>query len=280
MQFIRKLEPFLNVAASQRAVLNSKLLLGNVLERIYLVLGGGAFTKAQLSQIRARLNGKTTMEATGTNLDLIQRYLLLNNTAGIITLDWTEPVSRSVQGQLMGALNTAAAGVTDFTLEVDIGAATTPTLEAYAQLRSPESMAIGFDPALAATMRGLVQTTLPVTGAGEFTFDLNYGAKGQALIKRLFIFSTVLTSLRIKADSLDIFEGVSAALNTYAQLDYGRVAQTGMYVFDPLVDGNQSDAVPTRRADGTPRNFQFLFTASGAGTITVYADLYAQLHAL
>lgn len=283
MQFIRQCEPFLNVAANQRAVLNSKLVLGNVIERLYLVLGGGAFTKAHLLQIRARLNGKVTFgDITGTNLDLLQRYLLLNNTAGFITIDFTEPVARSIQGQLMGAINMNAAGVNDFTVEVDIGAATTPTLQAWVQMRSPASMTAdkGFDPTMAPVIRGLIPTTIPITGAGEFQADVNYGSRGQSNIKRLVIYSTILLGLRIKRDSLDVFESVTAALNTYVQLDYGRVAQANMYVWDPLVDGNQSDAYPTRRDDGIPSNYQFLFNCSGAGQLQVYADVYTTLNAL
>jgi Viral coat protein P2 N-terminal domain len=283
MQFIRKLEPFQNVLATGRAVLSSKLVLGNVIERVYLVLGGGAFTKAMITAVRVRLNGKVVFgDVSGTNLDLIQRYLLLNNTAGYLTIDFTEPVSRSIQGQLMGAYNTNAAGVTDFTIEVDIAGATTPTLDAWVQMRSPDTMAAanGFDPQLAPVLRALIPTTIPVTAAGEIQADVNYGSGGASLIKRLFIVSTVLTSFRIKRDSLDVFETVAPALNTYIELDYGRVAQANVYVWDPLMDGNQSDAYPTRRADKTPSNFQFLFTASGAGSHLVLADVYSTLGAL
>jgi hypothetical protein len=283
MQFIRKLEPFQNVLATGRAVLSSKLVLGNVIERVYLQLGGGAFTKAMITAIRVRLNGKVVFgDISGSNLDLVQRYTLLNNTATFLTIDFSEPISRSIQGQLMGAYNTNAAGITDFTIEVDIAGATTPTLDAWVQLRNPNSMLAkdGFDPKLAPVLRALIPTTIPVTAAGEIQADVNYGSGGNSLIKRLFIFSSVLTSFRIKRDALDIFETVAPVLNTYAELDYGRVAQTNLYVWDPLMDGNQSDAYPTRRDDGTPSNYQFLFTASGAGSHSVFADVYSTLSAL
>jgi hypothetical protein len=283
VQFIRKLEPFQSVLPTGRAVLSSSLVLGNVIERIYLVLGGGAFTKAMINAIRVRLNGKVVFgDISGTNLDLIQRYLLLNNTANILTIDFTEPVARSIQGQLMGAYHANEAGITDFTIEVDIAGATTPTLDAWVQMRAPSSMAPekGFDPALNPVLRALIPTSIPVTAAGEVQASVNYGSGGNSLIKRLFIFSSILTSFRIKRDSLDVFEVVSPALNTYVELDFGRVAQTNLYVWDPLMDGNQSDAYPTRRPDATPSNYQFLFTASGAGTHLVFADVYSTLPAL
>lgn len=283
MQFLRALEPFQNVVATGRAVLNSKLVLGNVVERIVLVLGGTTFTKAMITAIRVRLNGKVVFgDISGTNLDLMQRYLLLNNTTGYLTIDFTEPVARSIQGQLMGALDLNAAGVTDFTVEVDISGATAPTLAGYVQMRAPSSMsaARGFDPSLAPLVRALIPTTVVATAAGEIQADVNIGSGGNSLVKRLWLFSSVLTSFRVKRDSLDVFEGAPTALATYIALDYGKVAQSNLYVWDPLVDGNQSDAQPTRRQDGTPSNYQFLFTASGAGTHTVYADVYSVLGSL
>jgi hypothetical protein len=282
MQFIRKLEPFQNVVATGRAVLSSKLVLGNVIERVYLVLSGGSFTKAMITAVRVRLNGKVIFgDVSGAVLDVIQRYTLLNNTTGYLTIDFTEPTARSIQGQLMGAINTNAAGVTDFTIEVDISGATTPALDGWVQLRSPASMSpqAGFDPALLPIVRALIPTTLPVTAANETQFDVNYGSGGTSLIKRLFVSSSILTSFRVKRNSLDIFETVAPALNTYMELDYGRVAQTNLYVWDPLVDGNQSDAIPTR-ANGIPANFQFLFTSSGAGSHLVFADVYSTLGGL
>lgn len=283
MQFWRKLEPFNNVVATGRAVLSSKLVLGNVIERIVLVLSGGSFTKAMISALRVRLNGKVVFgDVSGTVLDLIQRYTLLNNTAGYLTIDFTEPLAKSIQGQLMGALNLNALGVTDFTLEVDISGATTPALDAYVQMRAPSSMTAdkGFDERLAPIMRALIPTTIPVSASGEIQADVNYGAGGNSLIKRLYISSSILTSFRVKRDSLDINDATATALQTYLALDYGRVAQTNLYVWDPLVDGNQSDAVPTRRLDGSASNFQFLFTASGAGSHLVLADVYTTLAAL
>lgn len=282
MQFIRHGEPWQNVAANSRAVATSKLALGNVIERFYLVLGGGNAI-ANINALRVRLNGKVTFgDISGANLNLLQRYITLNNTAGFLTVDFTEPTSRSIHGQLLGAIVTNAAGVYDFTAETDLGAGAAPTQDWWLHLRSPLALspASGFDPATLPLIRALIPTTIPVTAAGEIQADVNYGSGGNSLIKRLVIFSTILTSLRIKRDSLDIFEVVATALNSYIELDYGRVAQANMYVWDPLMDGDQSDAYPTRRPDGTPSNYQFLFTASGAGSHQVFADVYTTVGSL
>ena len=280
MQFVRALEPFQNVAATGHFVLNSKLVLGNVVERVVLQLGGTSLTKAMLTNLTVRLNGKVVFgPVSGTHLDLMQRYLLLVNDAARLTIDFTEPVARAITGQLMGAIHTNAAGVTDFTIEGDITGATAPTLAAYAVLRSPASMTPerGFDPATFPLIRALIPTTVTETAAGEFQHDLNYGARGDSLIKRIFIMSTICTSFKVKQDSLDIYEGISTALAGYLQGEYGRDDQSGMIVWDPLADGNQSDAIVTRGGAGRESVFQFLFTASGAGVHTCFSDVYTTL---
>lgn len=279
MQFIRRLEPFQNVAATGHFVLSSKLVLGNVVERVILELGGGALTKAMITNIVVRLNGKVVFgPISGTLLDLVQRYSLLVNDAARLTIDFTEPVSRSIQGQLMGAIHTNAAGVTDFTIEGDITGATTPTLVAYAMLRNPLTMTPerGFDPATLPLIRALIPTTVTETAAGQFQHDLNYGSRGDSLIKRVYISSTILTSFQVKQDSLDIYEDISTALAGYIEAEYGRDDQTNFYTWDPLVDGNQSDAIVTRNGN-RESVFQFLFRVSGAGTHTVFTDVYTTI---
>src|SRR5581483_783521 len=226
MQFIRHGEPFNNVAANARAVVSSKLVLGNVIERFYLVLGGGNAI-ANINAIRVRLNGKVVWgDISGTNLNLLQKYITLNNTAGYLTVDFTEPTSRSIHGQLLGAYVTNAAGITDFTVETDLGAGVAPTQDWWVHLRSPLAMSpqAGFDPATLPLIRALIPTTVPVSAAGEIQADVNYGSGGNSLIKRLIIFSTILTSFRVKRDALDVYETVANALASYIELDYGRVA--------------------------------------------------------
>lgn len=278
MRLLRLLEPVQNVLASQHFVLNSKLVLGNVVERLILTLGG-TFTKAQITNLVVKLNGKVVFgPISGAQLDSIQKYLLLVNDANRLTIDFTEPTSRSIPGQLMGAIHTDAAGVTDFTVEGDIGAATSPSLTVHAQMRSVADLdpQRGFDPATFPLIRALIPTTVTENAAGEFQHDLNYGVKGDTLIKRIFIFSSVLTAFKVRRDSVEIFDTASSALAGYIQSEYGRDDQSGLYVYDPLVDGNQSDVITTR-SGARETQFQFLFTASGSGVHTVFTDLYAPL---
>lgn len=285
MQFFRRLEPVQNVIPDGPFTLTSRKVLGNVVERIILELGGTTFTKAMIHDLVVRLNGKVVFgPISGTFLDLQNRYLTLINDGNRLVIDFTELVARSVQGQLMGAIDTDASGVTDFTVEGRIAGATAPTMTAYAQMRAPSSLSPqrGFDPATRGLIRALVPTTVTHSAGGEFQNDLNYGSKGNALIKRVFIHRTPgLSSFRVKRDSIELFEGVSAALAEFITEENGRLWQTGMYVFDPLQDGNQPDAIPTRvvQPNNTVReaNFEWLFTVPAAGVCNVFVDLYTGL---
>ena len=184
-----------------------------------------------------------------------------------------------MQGEILGAIDTNAAGVNTFTMETDISGATAPTLDSWVQLRDVASVVPqnGFNPNLRPLIRALISTSLTSSAATEQQYQINVGSGGNSLIKRLFIFSTILTNFRAKRNSLDIYEFVTPALATWLQSDYGKHPQANMYVVDWLADGNQSDTQPTRNPDGTLANYQWLLTASGAGTFTVFADVYSIL---
>ncbi len=286
-----KLEPIANVVATGHFVLSSKLVLGNnVIEQIVLdKTGSGSLTDAMITNLVVKLNGKVVFgPISATNLRLLETYLTGVSTAGYLSLLFTEPRASTKPDQLLGAISCADAGVVDFTIEGDIAGATTPFLSAWAVMRSRESLLTmdGFKPATLPFIRGLIPTTFAPSTAGEFPIELNYGSRGESLIKRAIFFSTVMTGLRVKRDNVEIYGNspVLTALESYLQSIYGETAQTNMRVFDALVDGHQSDALATRQVlpNGTAREsvFQWLPTVSGAGVITAYMDVYSTIDRL
>jgi Viral coat protein P2 N-terminal domain len=287
MRFIRHAEPFQNVVATGRATLNSILVLGNIVERLYLVLGGTTFTKAMITALRVKLNGKVVFgDISGAQLDSFQTYQLGNTGATFLTVDFIEPDSKSMQGEILGAIDTNAAGVNTFTVEVDIAGATAPTLDSWIQLRDVASITDvagqptkGFNPNLRPLLRALIPTSIAALSAAEQQYAINYGSGGNSLIKRLIMFNGTasLSTFRAKRNSLDIYEFVVPTLASWVQSDYGKHPQAGMYVVDWLADGNQSDTQPTRNSDGTLANYQWLITTAGAGTMQLFADVYTIL---
>jgi hypothetical protein len=285
MQVVRKLEPLLNVAASSHWTCDSKKVLGNVVEEIVLDnTGSGALLKANLTGLMVKGNGKNIVSPiTSAQLTSLQIYKNIVTDVSRTTIEFVEKTSRNIQGQLMGAIDTDASGITSFVIEGDIATATTPVLTGWVQMRNPQSMTPekGFDPATRALISALIATSVNDSAAGQFPHDLNYGSRGNSLIKRVGIFSSTLTSFQVKADSVDLWENILTALAGYLQAENGKDDQSGLYIWDPLMDGNQPDAVLTRAPNGNggyrERNFEFLFTVSGTGTHSVFTDVYTTL---
>lgn len=287
----RKLEPFLNVVANGRAVLNSKLVLGSTINRVILELGftgAGAFTKAMIDRIRVKLNSKVVWDFSGdgTNsggvqINMIRSYDSLHGAAAnYLVLDFVDINSRTINGEALGGIDTVAQGITDFVIEVDIAGATTPTLEAYAELDPPLQYGGAQGPTGEDVLfRSLLPTTLTFSAAGEFTKDIGFGSKNGALIRRYHIFDPggILTQLQVLKDSVEIFQEQSTAINEFLATDYGKTPQAGLWVFDPIVNGDQSRAIRTLRQSGHPAVFQNKFKVSGAGVLYVMPDLYTAL---
>lgn len=290
MQSTLKLEPINNVVASGHFTLTSKLVLGNVIEQIILdKTGSGSLTDAMITNLVVKLNGKVVFgPISATNLRLLEQYLTGVNNTGYLSIFFTEPRASTKADQLLGAISTPDAGVVDFTIEGDITGATTPFLSAWAVIRSPQSLYTmdGFKPATAPFIRGLIPTTLAPGAAGEFPFELNYGSRGESLLKRAILFGSVVTGVRVKRDNVELYGNapVLNALASYLQSLYGEAAQANMVVFDELLDGHQSDALPTRiiLPNGQAREavYQWLVSVSGAGVVTAYMDVYSTLDRL
>lgn len=290
MQFYQKLEPIQNVAASQHFVLNSKLVLGNVIEGIVLdKTGSGALLDANLTNLQVKLNGKVIFgPINAADLRLAEIYHTGVNNITYLHIPFTETRASTKADQLIGAISCPDAGVVDFQIEGDIGTATTPALTAYAVLRDPATLRTmpGYIPGTERFIRALIPTTLAPAVAAELPFTLNYGSRGDSLIKRTYLFSTIATALRVKRDQVEVLGNgaVPLANLSYLQSLYGETGQTNLIVWDPLVDGHQNDAFPTRTqlANGSAIEsvYQWLITVSGAGTIRAFNDVYSTLDRL
>jgi hypothetical protein len=262
--------PFTNVGANQLATIDFRNLLGRVVDRIHLQLGG-TFTKAQMSSIQLKANGKLIFDDTGSRVDGRMQYRGETANASLLTLDFSEIKAKSIVGQHLGSLDTLASGVTSLTGEINIGAATSPTLVAYAEVSSnniqlPES-------------RGLIGKVLSFVhpiGASATKFPLNipYGKQAGSLIKRLHLVVTsgtmTINGAEVRKNGVTIHESV-AAVNSFVGTDYGRVPQSGYYTIDFIPDGNLSDAL--NAADAQTMEYYADVTVTAAGTITVVAEL-------
>jgi hypothetical protein len=249
--------PFNNVSAAGLATVS--LPIGMSYNKIILALGGGAFTKSMITNVKIKVNGKTVWENTGSRLDLQNTYRALGVSAQYLVIDFTEPNAKNMAEQYLGNINTAV-GVSSLTVEVTIAGATAPTLDSYAELGPPGPLGIIAKQILFTSSNG---------GAGKYPLKLIDLANRGAIIKRVhFAHGGNMTLLEVKKNGIVIHDNIPGAVNSFWQLDYKKVAQTNMYTFDPCADNNYANAVKT--ADMVSLEFNPTFSA--ADTVTAVLE--------
>jgi hypothetical protein len=251
--------PFANVAAS--GVASVSLPVGMSYNKIILALGGGAFTKAMITDIKVKVNGKVIFQNTGSRLDLQNTYRGLAASAAFLTIDFTEPRAKMMAEQYLGNINSAA-GVSSVTLEVTIAGATTPTLDSYAELGPPAPLGILAKQILFTTSNG---------AAGKFPVKTIDVSNRGAIIKRIHMaHGSNLTALEVKKNGIVIHDNVLTAVNTFWQGEYKKVAQVNLYSWDPTADDNYANSLKT--LDMVSLEFNPTYSAADT-TVTVLETL-------
>lgn len=269
---LHKLPPFQNVGASQTAIMPF-VISGMTVVGIVLKRGGTTFTAAHVTNVRMRLDGKQFVDITGTHMDAIGAYERIGTLTDYMYLQFGDLNAKTQQGQLIGAVDTSIPNIKPMELEVDIGGATAPTLEAWAILAPPKAAA---DPNKF-TIRAYLKATHAPSAAGEFAHPIPLGSRRGALLHRLYAFHTNVTKLQVTKDGLWLMQEGEEALLDYVHGLVGRTAQSGLITYDPTFNNVQSDAIATLRPDGSPADFQFKFTVSGADTVITYSSLYTTI---
>lgn len=258
---IQKNLPFFNVVAS--GVASLELPLGMTYNRIMLELGGTSFTKAMITRIVAKLNGKIFYDITGSRLDAINKWRGIYDEATHLTIDFTDRNAKTIGGEIAGAVATAE-GISSFTLEVTIAGATAPTLESWSMLSPPRP----FGPIFA-----LIHHPVTFSAGGKFPIVLPHGPEAGHQIRRVHFFHTNMTELEVKKNGLLVAEELTSGINDFVQQEYGRAPQSGLFVYDPVVTNNFKNMLQTFNA----KSMQFNTTVSAADTVDVYGEYLADL---
>jgi len=253
--------PFLNVVAD--GVASLELPIGMTYNRILLKLGGTTFTKAMISRIVLKMNGKIFYDISGTNLDLVNDYKGLGLGTSYLMLDFIEAEAKTLGGQYIGALGTLE-GVTSLVLEVTIAGATAPTLESWSEISNPMPL-------------GLINSVIPHTAtfsaAGEFPVVLPHGSEAGLLIQRVLFFHSNMTELEVKKNGIVVYESMPTAVNTEFQKSYGRVPQSGLFVYDTILNNDLKQVLNT----GNAQSLSYNLTVSAADTVTILTEAIASL---
>ncbi len=265
------LDPFQNVVATGVAIGDLNKLLGTVLEKITLTLGG-TFTRAMITLIQLKANGKVLFETTGVNLEASNIYNGGITDVTMLKLDFMDRKGITANARQAGAFDLSiGSGIKSLRLEVTISGATTPTLVGFADVSPPTN-----DPAEAG-IRALIarrtRATYVVGAAGTYALPVPHldPAGGGSAYRRIFFYSANMTALKTMREGVVEHE-LTKLQNEAAQKDNDKFPQANLVVFDPVQDGQLSGRIwDTRPAVGV-RSAQFYGTFSAGETITIETD--------
>lgn len=271
-QLFRNGLPFSNVVATGTATNN--ITPGKTIESIMLQLGG-SFTKAMITQLKLKANGKAILEASGAQLEKILAYRGYPANAAFLEIPFEDLTGLAELDRCVGALDTSQ-GIANLTTEVTIAGATAPTLDCRLYESAQQKDRAGAAAPYAPIMCKLLRYPFSIANGGRLPVTLPFGKQNGAIIKRVHVEHTgTLTGGTVKQDGMVIFEG-TAAQNNYEQLRNGRVPQTNMFTFDFVLGGSVKEALDTR--DANSMEWLLDFSAAGSGYILVeYLDVLGNL---
>lgn len=258
--------PFSNVVASGTATNN--VTPGRTLENLRLKLGGTTFTKAMITALKIKANGKVIVEGTGSDLDKINAYRsTVAQDAAYLEVMFADYCLNNEFDRMVGAFDTSM-GIANITSEVTIAGATAPTLTPIlvesAQQKDRQGQAAPYAPLISKLLR----YPYSIATGGRLPVTVPFGPSTGSIIKRLHVFhGGNMTGATVKEDGLVIHESIRLE-NEREQKMLGRNPQTNVYTIDFCVDGAIGKALDTRSA----KSLEWLFDFSAADTGTVYVE--------
>lgn len=265
--------PYSNVVATGDAT--NQITPGKTIESIMLQLGGTSLTKAMITMLRLKANGKTIIEGTGSQIAKLLAYRGYAADAAFLEIPFEDLTGISELDRSVGSLDTSM-GIANLTTEVTIAGATAPQLTSRLYESAQQKNRSGNAAPYAPLMCKILRYPFSVATGGQLPVPLPFGQQSGAIIKRVHVEHTGnLTAATVKQDSMVIFEA-TAVQNHYEQLRNGRVPQTNMETIDFVLEGNIREALDTRDA----RSMEWLFTFSAADSghvIVEYLDVLGNL---
>lgn len=264
---------FTNVVATGEA--SNQIAIGKTLNNFQLKLGGTAFTKAMISMVKMKANGKVIYEGSGTQIDTINKYRGMTANAAYLDIAFEDLVGLDIADRQVGSFDTSM-GIAQLTTEVTIAGATAPTLAGFVYEQAPQRQADGSVSPLAGLIAKTLRYPFAQATGGTLPVNLPFGPVNGAIIKRIHVFhGGNMTGCTVKEDSVVIHESLKAD-NEYEQTRQGRVPQTNCYTIDFVIDGDMRKALDATKS----KSLELLptFSAADSGYVIVeYLDRLGNL---
>jgi hypothetical protein len=267
MKLTREMPAFNGVAANSRATLN--IPIGNTVHELILSMGGTDFNEQHINELRVKGNGRELFVASGDQIDKMNQFNGMAASDGkLLRLPFERFGLKTRDGVELTAIGTGAAQnmdsksaaynptpLTTLQVEVDIGAATAPTLSAKAILSGPSPLG---------TLLKRRSYTYSPTGSG--TYEISDLPRGD-VIDKIWIFHTgKLKGVMLDRNNFRAFER-SDSENDLIQSDGVRTPLDNLFVIDPSESGNGGEWLISEVQD-----FRLIADMAGADTLTVFVD--------
>ncbi|WAL84961.1 major capsid protein P2 [Pandoraea sp. XJJ-1] len=266
MAIIQQMPPFNNVNANGVATVRIPKY-NNALTRMVLDLGGTAFTKAMITDIKVKIGVRTVYNVTGAYLDTINKYKGIYDAANQLTIDFTERDAPSISGKELGGYDMSVLP-DSISVEVTITGATAPTLTGFMFLTAPQGQ-------VGALIHKLLYYPTSTTVAGKFPININ--PQG-ALIKRMHIFYAGaswagngdgnVNRVEVKKNGI-VVKDMTDHIRRFVQNEYRKVPQAGHFAVDFIVDNNQSAMLITKDA----KSLEFNSYLTAGDTLNCYVEM-------
>ncbi len=236
------LPPMQNVAANATAFID--LPLGYRYHNLAICYGGTTFDYTYINAIRLIANGETFYTISGTDRNAINQYLGLaagaTGGAGILLLPFERIGMEEIVERYRTCINTGVAsagggqsarGIQSFRMEIDIGAATAPTIALYADVSDVNIEQSTVMPRIDTWTEAIVASSeyLQVNTPKRMLSDRLRPASA-----RLWMKDTIahITSFRTRMDGVELWNRTTT-LNEAVQKMYGqRHPQSGYVALD------------------------------------------------
>lgn len=265
--------PFSNVVATGTAT--NQITPGRTLENFKLKLGGTSLTKAMLTAIKVKANGKVIIEGSGAELEKLNAYRGETTNAAYLDIPFADYCLNNEFDRMVSAFDTSL-GIANITTEVTVTGATAPTLTPIVVESAAQKSRGGEYQPFAPLVAKVLKYPYNIASGGRLPITVPFGPQNGAIIKRLHVLhGGNMTGATVKQDGLVIHESLKAE-NEQEQVRMGRVPQANMYTLDFVVDGDIRKALDTR--DAKSLEWLFDFSAADTGSVIVeYIDLLGNL---
>lgn len=299
------LEPFRNVPAAgvtSTMYMTTTRVYPNTLEAIIFKFADTSannlpITKNLITRIVVKLGSSTkpVWDITGDELNMINRYEGRSDTPNVLTLPFSNIRARTVESQMIGALDFGEVGIREMTVEITCTppAGSNPVITSWAEVSPPKLFGKGAPENQ--LFRALLRTPITFTGAlNRFPQNIATAAQGGALLRRLHFCSpnytvaqvpnsNIVTSYEMRRDGVAFHEDTPFDAQAGVLDEWGQNPQANIYTFDAIMDDNESKALAQVRADSGGLSLipvQHLITTNAGGTLDAIADIFANINGL